>query len=88
MSVIENYNAIFPKGDKASADYFTGTAWVNILVPQDETGSYAIGNVVFEPGVETTGINIRRDRSSLLLMAKAAIRKKVNRQGCLPKAMW
>jgi 4-carboxymuconolactone decarboxylase len=48
MSVFEN--AIFPKGDKASADYFTGTAWVNILVPQDETGSYAIGNVVFEPG--------------------------------------
>ena len=23
---------------------------MNILVPQDETGSYAIGNVVFEPG--------------------------------------
>jgi 4-carboxymuconolactone decarboxylase len=41
---------IFPKGDKAPADYFTGTAWVNILVPKDETGRYAIGNVVFEPG--------------------------------------
>jgi 4-carboxymuconolactone decarboxylase len=46
----ENQNAIFPKGDKASADYFTGTAWVNILVPKDETGNYAIGDVVFEPG--------------------------------------
>jgi quercetin dioxygenase-like cupin family protein len=41
---------IFPRGEKASADYFTGTAWVNILVPQDETGNYAIANVVFEPG--------------------------------------
>ena len=50
MNIVENQNAIFPKGDKASPDYFTGTAWVNILVPQDETGSYAIGNVVFEPG--------------------------------------
>jgi quercetin dioxygenase-like cupin family protein len=42
--------AIFPKGAKASPDYFTGTAWVNILVPKDETGTYSIGNVVFEPG--------------------------------------
>ena len=50
MNTLEDHNAIFPKGDKASADYFTGTAWVNILVPQDETGSYAVGNVVFEPG--------------------------------------
>jgi 4-carboxymuconolactone decarboxylase len=50
MEILENQNAIFPKGEKASADYFTGTGWVNILVPQDETGSYAIGNVVFEPG--------------------------------------
>ena len=43
-------NAIFPKGDKASPDYFTGTAWVKILVPKDETGTYAVGNVIFEPG--------------------------------------
>jgi 4-carboxymuconolactone decarboxylase len=50
MNTSENYNSIFPKGEKASADYFTGTAWLNILVPQDETGSYAIGNVIFEPG--------------------------------------
>ena len=41
---------IFPKGNKVSTDYFTGTAWLNVLVPQDETGSYSVGNVVFEPG--------------------------------------
>jgi len=41
---------LFPKGDKASPDYFTGNAWVNILVPKDETGTYAIGHVMFEPG--------------------------------------
>jgi len=49
FSTPEN-NAIFPKGEKASPDYFTGTAWVNILVPKDETRTYSIGNVVFEPG--------------------------------------
>lgn len=35
----ENQNAIFPKGEKTPAEYFTGTAWLNMLVPKDETGS-------------------------------------------------
>jgi quercetin dioxygenase-like cupin family protein len=46
----EDLNPIFPLGNRAPADYFTGNAWVNILVPKDETGTYAIGNIVFEPG--------------------------------------
>jgi quercetin dioxygenase-like cupin family protein len=50
MNTTENQNIIFPKGEKTSPDYFTGTAWLNILVPKDETESYAIGNVVFEAG--------------------------------------
>ncbi len=50
MNTSEDQNAIFPRGAKAPAEYFTGSAWVNILVPKDETGHYAIGNVVFEPG--------------------------------------
>ncbi len=49
MDMAEHHQAIFPRGERASSDYFTGTAWVNILVPQDETASYAIGNVQFEP---------------------------------------
>ncbi len=43
-------NAIFPKGDKAPAEYFTGTAWIKPLVPLDPTLNILIGNVVFEPG--------------------------------------
>jgi hypothetical protein len=39
----ENKNAIFPKGEKTPADYFTGTAWLNMLVAKDETGNYSIG---------------------------------------------
>lgn len=50
MEATENENAIFPKGERASADYFTGTAWVNILVSKDETESFSVGDVVFEPG--------------------------------------
>ena len=41
---------IFPKGEKAPPDYFTGTAWVKMLVPNDSTFNCQIGNVVFEPG--------------------------------------
>jgi len=47
---MEDLAAIFPRGEKASPDYFTGSAWVNILVPRDETGTYAVGSVLFEPG--------------------------------------
>ncbi len=50
MNPLANQNSIFPRGEKTSPEYFTGTAWLNMLVPQDETRSYAIGNVVFEPG--------------------------------------
>ena len=46
-------HAIFPKGEKTPGEYFTGMAWVNRLVQQDETGTYSIGNVVFEPGART-----------------------------------
>ena len=41
---------IFPKGEKAPAEYFTGTVWVRLLVPNDTTLNCQIGNVRFEPG--------------------------------------
>ena len=50
MIISEDQNSIFPKGEKVSPEYFTGQAWLNILVPQDETNNYAVGNVLFEPG--------------------------------------
>jgi 4-carboxymuconolactone decarboxylase len=49
MSTETTENSIFPKGEKSSPAYFTGTAWLNVLVPQDERGDYTVGNVVFEP---------------------------------------
>jgi quercetin dioxygenase-like cupin family protein len=50
MNSSDNPNTIFPKGERAPADYFTGTAWVKNLVPADEILYTQIGNVVFEPG--------------------------------------
>lgn len=41
---------IFPKGDLASSDYFTGNAYVKMLVPNDAVLNTAVGNVVFEAG--------------------------------------
>ena len=43
-------NAISPKGDRAPADYFTGTTWVKMLVTADDTFNTSVTNVIFEPG--------------------------------------
>ena len=50
MRTTDNQSSIFPKGEKAPANYFTGTVWVKILVPADDTFNTLIGNVTFEPG--------------------------------------
>src|SRR6266567_1255646 len=50
MNTSEPQNKIFPKGEKASADYFVGTAWVKNLVPADDIFNTLIGNVTFESG--------------------------------------
>jgi quercetin dioxygenase-like cupin family protein len=42
-------NPIFSQGDKANPDYFTGNAWVKLLVNETEFNS-VIGNVTFEAG--------------------------------------
>jgi quercetin dioxygenase-like cupin family protein len=50
MTTSENQKSIFPKGEKAPAEYFTGNVWIKSLVPSDQTFNTQIGNVVFEPG--------------------------------------
>lgn len=49
----KNEKTIFPKGEKAPAENFTGTVWVKILVQKNENISYSIGNVTFEPGARS-----------------------------------
>jgi quercetin dioxygenase-like cupin family protein len=50
MNTTENRSTIFPQGEKAPAEYFTGTAWVKNLVAPDDGFNSVIGNVTFEPG--------------------------------------
>ena len=42
-------NPIFPQGETANPDYFTGNAFVKLLVNENEFNSI-IGNVTFEAG--------------------------------------
>ena len=43
-------NASSPKGERAPADYFTGTTWVKMLVTADDIFNTSVANVTFEPG--------------------------------------
>ena len=46
-------SVIFPKGDKIPeqfSKYFTGTAYLSMLVPGDNEFNCPVGNVTFEPG--------------------------------------
>ena len=46
-------NAIFPKGEKGSEEWFTGNAWNTPLVPNDSIYNTVVGNVYFEPGARS-----------------------------------
>src|SRR5882672_8781716 len=45
-----NDNTIFPKGEKAPAEYFAGTVWIRPLVADDRIFNCVIGSVTFEAG--------------------------------------
>ena len=42
---------LFPKGNVINNDYFSGTAWLQMLVTDTDNFDLSIGNVTFEPGV-------------------------------------
>jgi quercetin dioxygenase-like cupin family protein len=50
---VELEKAIFPKGEKASNDYFTGTALLTMLIQRDNNNNYTVADVKFEPGART-----------------------------------
>ncbi|MFX0020138.1 MAG: cupin domain-containing protein, partial [Candidatus Hermodarchaeota archaeon] len=45
-------SVIFPKGDKATRDYFIGNVWVQMLVAE-EFFNCSVYNVTFEPKART-----------------------------------
>jgi 4-carboxymuconolactone decarboxylase len=44
---------IFGKGEKVTNNNFTGTVYVQMLVPKNDNIEYSIGNVTFEPGARS-----------------------------------
>ncbi|MGD9561238.1 MAG: cupin domain-containing protein [Pyrinomonadaceae bacterium] len=46
-------STVFPKGERAPVQNFTGTVWVHMLVPAAQDSNYSVGNVTFEPGARS-----------------------------------
>jgi quercetin dioxygenase-like cupin family protein len=53
MNPSTDHSPLFPQGDKAPANYFTGAAWLRALVPNDGVTNCQVTNVVFEAGART-----------------------------------
>jgi 4-carboxymuconolactone decarboxylase len=49
----KNEGLIFPKGDNAPAEYFTGTVYLHMLAQKTESNDYSVGSVTFEPGARS-----------------------------------
>ena len=45
--------SIFPKGDKLPNEYFTGNAFLHLLLAKDKNNEFALGSVTFEPAART-----------------------------------
>lgn len=52
-NTLPDSQAIFPKGQKGPAKYFTGNAYNYGLLPADSTYTTLVGNVYFEPGARS-----------------------------------
>ena len=48
-----NTTEIFPKGDKLSNDWFTGNAFLTMLITKDKNHEFSAGSVSFDPGART-----------------------------------
>lgn len=46
-------SSIFQKGEKLTNGYFTGDAYLKVLLARDKNNDFVIGNVTFEPGART-----------------------------------
>ena len=78
MENAENNNetAIFPKGEKALADNFTGTVYVQPLAPRTENSNFSIGSVTFEPGARSNWHTHPAGQTLLVLEGKGLYQEK------------
>ncbi|PBJ15702.1 cupin domain-containing protein [Flavobacterium sp. ACN6] len=49
----ENTSSLFSKGEKLTNGYFTGDAYLQLLLAKDKNNDFVIGSVTFEAGART-----------------------------------
>lgn len=49
----DNTASLFPKGEKLTNGYFTGDAYLQLLLTKDKNNDFIIGSVTFEAGART-----------------------------------
>jgi len=76
MNTAAEPGSLFPKGEKAPEEYFTGTVWVKLLVPNDQAFNTQIGNVVFESGARNNWHTHPGGRYSSSLRVLVIIKRK------------
>jgi len=52
-TTVQNNDALFPKGEKVSDEWFSGDAFLQPLLARDKNNDFALGSVTFEPGART-----------------------------------
>ncbi|RZJ66964.1 MAG: cupin domain-containing protein [Flavobacterium sp.] len=48
-----NTTSLFEKGDKTPSEYFTGNAYLTMLLKRDKNNDFSMGSVTFDPGART-----------------------------------
>ena len=46
-------SSLFPKGNKLPNDWFSGNAFLHLLLAKDQNNEFSLGSVTFEPGART-----------------------------------
>jgi quercetin dioxygenase-like cupin family protein len=72
----KNENTIFPKGEKAPPENFTGTVYVQMLAPQTENNNFSIASVSFEPSARTNWHTHPAGQTLLVLDGKGLYQEK------------
>jgi quercetin dioxygenase-like cupin family protein len=78
MEKTENKNegAIFPKGERGPADYFTGTVYVQMLAQKTEDNAYSVASVTFERGARSNWHMHPAGQTLLVLEGKGLYQEK------------
>jgi quercetin dioxygenase-like cupin family protein len=72
----KNENTVFPKGNKAPAENFTGTVYVQPLAAKTENNNFSIGSVTFEPSARSNWHTHPAGQTLLVLEGKGLYQEK------------